>query len=119
MSRIGDYIIGEEESGNLQHDPNPQEPDIPDSQGIAIDDSVPIPTHLLERSNLNSRFGHLPFDSMQAGNSFALEGLTEKEFTALRARVSRANKKEAGTFALQTVNKHEDGAVDARVFRIE
>ena len=119
MSRIGDYVIEKEENGELEHDFNPPETDNSESTGIEIDDSVPIPSHLVERSNLNSKFGHLPFEKMDTGNSFALEGLTEKEFTALRARVSRANKREIGNFALQTVNKHDDGAVDARVFRIE
>jgi hypothetical protein len=44
--------------------------------------------------------------------------LSEKEFTALRARVSRANKKIDGQFALHTESR-EDGVINARVFRIE
>jgi len=119
MSRMSDYIIGEEEAGNAQHDPNPFEPDVPETSAVQIDEEIPIPSHLLERSNLNKKWGTLPFSSMNIGNSFALTNLSPKEFTALRARVSRANKKQEGVFALHTVNKLDDGNVDARVFRIE
>ena len=116
MSRMGDYVIGEEEAGKIDpvEELYPQEP----NTGIEIDDSVPIPTHLLERSNLNSRFGHLPFDSLEVGSSFPMRELSEKEFTALRARVSRANTKIDGQFALHTESR-EDGVINARVFRIE
>ena len=91
MSRINDYIIDEEESGKREVVDSP-EPQIPPPVEITIDSGVPIPKDLIDRSDLNNRFGKLPFHIMTEGQSFALDNLSDKEFVALRARVSRANK---------------------------
>ena len=115
MSRITDYVIGEQEAGRM-----PVEDDNGDGN-IVIEDNVPIPESLLERSDLNEKFGNLPetISQMTKGQSFALTGLSDKEYTALRARVSRSNKKfPERRFALQTESKDERGA-NGRVYRVE
>ena len=115
MSRINDYVIGEQEAGRMPVDEDNGEP------SIVIEDNVPIPDSLLERSDLNEKFGNLPetIGQMTRGQSFALTGLSDKEYTALRARVSRSNKKyPERRFALQTEGK-DDAGVRGRVYRVE
>ena len=117
MSRINDYIIDEEESGKREVVDSP-EPQIPPPVEITIDSGVPIPKDLIDRSDLNNRFGKLPFHIMTEGQSFALDNLRDKEFVALRARVSRANKNTEGRFALKQEDKTEYG-IRGRVYRVE
>jgi hypothetical protein len=118
MSRIGDYVIGEQEEGRMDI-PDPVDPHIPErDEAIKLEDNIPIPPTMRERSDLNSRFGNLPFGRMQVGQSFALTDMSEKEYTALRARVSRANKKHDGRFSLQTENRTENG-ISGRIFRVQ
>ena len=117
MSRINDYIIDEEESGKREVVDSP-EPQIPPPVEITIDSGVPIPKDLIDRSDLNNRFGKLPFHLMNEGQSFALDNLSDKEFVALRARVSRANKNTEGRFALKQEDKTEYG-IRGRVYRVE
>ena len=117
MSRVSDYIIGEEEAGRREVVDSP-EPQIPPPVEITIDSGVPVPTELLERSDLNTRFGKLPFHLMSEGQSFALDNLSDREFVALRQRVSRASKRSEGRFALKREDKTEHG-IRGRVFRIE
>ena len=115
MSRINDYVIGEQEAGRMPVEDEPLGPE------LVLEDSVPIPDSLLERSDLNEKFGNLPktIDKMEKGQSFALSGLSDKEYTALRARVSRSNKKYPDRrFALQT-EERGDAGTRGRVFRIE
>jgi hypothetical protein len=121
MSRIGDYVIGEQEEGRIDVTHDNGEPSIPERDGgIQLDDNVPIPNRLADRSDLNTRFGDLQstFEKMNEGQSFLLSGMTDKELVALRARVSRANKKLSATFRLSTEGKDESG-IKGRVFRIE
>lgn len=117
MSRINDYVIGEEEAGRREVVDSP-EPQIPPPVEITIDSGVPIPKDLIDRSDLNNRFGKLPFHIMTEGQSFALDNLTDKEFVALRARVSRANKNTEGRFALKQEDKTEYG-IRGRVYRVQ
>jgi len=119
MSRINDYIIGEEEAGRTDLNPlDTSEPQIPPPVEVTIDTGVPIPQELVSRSDLNSRFGKLPFHLMDEGQSFALDNLSEREFVALRARVSRANKNHDGRFALKQEDKTDHG-IRGRVYRVE
>ena len=109
MSRINDYVIGEQEAGRMPVEDEPLGPE------IVLEDSVPIPDSLLERSDLNEKFGNLPktIDKMEKGQSFALSGLSDKETLA------RKNKKYPDRrFALQT-EERGDGGTRGRVFRIE
>ena len=119
MSRIGDYVIGEQEEGRMVIEDS-FEPEIPPSESLSIklDDDMPIPEDLLDRSDLNKRYGVLPFTQMNIGQSFVLDQMTEKEYIALRARVSRANKRNAGRFALKQEDR-SDAGIRGRVFRIE
>jgi hypothetical protein len=55
---------------------------------------------------------------MDEGQSFALDNLSEREFVALRARVSRANKNHEGRFALKQEDKTDHG-IRGRVYRVE
>ena len=116
---IGDYVIGEQEEGRMVIEDS-FEPEIPSSESLSIklDDDMPIPEDLLDRSDLNKRYGVLPFTQMNIGQSFVLDQMTEKEYIALRARVSRANKRNAGRFALKQEDR-SDAGVRGRVFRIE
>ena len=118
MSRIGDYIIGEQEEGRMEMAAeNNQEPVLPDGS-IILEDHHPIPEQLTDRSDLNNKFGNLPFTAMAQGQSFLLTGMTDKEYVALRARVSRANKKHTGRFALHTESR-DDSGISGRVYRVE
>ena len=118
MSQIGNYIVGEQEEGRLPEDDGQLDPEMPASLTVRLDDDMPIPEALLDRSDLNKRYGVLPFTQMNIGQSFVLDGMTEKEYIALRARVSRANKRTEARFALKQENRGEDG-VRGRVFRVE
>ena len=86
MSRVSDYIIGEEEAGRREVVDSP-EPQIPPPVEITIDSGVPVPTELLERSDLNTRFGKLPFHLMSEGQSFALDNLSESPAQAKAQKV--------------------------------
>jgi len=117
MSQINDYVLGEEEAGRREIVDSP-EPQIPPPVAVTIDSGLPIPKELLSRSDLNTRFGKLPFHIMTEGQSFALDNLSDREFVALRARVSRANKNHDGRFALKQEDKTEHG-IRGRVYRVE
>jgi hypothetical protein len=118
MSRIGDYIIGEQEEGRMEiASENNQEPVLPDDN-IILEDHYPIPEQLTDRSDLNTKFGNLPFLKMDQGQSFLLTSMSDKEYVALRARVSRANKKLTGRFALHTESR-DDSGISGRVYRVE
>ena len=110
MSRISDYIIGEQEEGRMEMAAeNNQEPVLPDGS-IILEDHHPIPEQLTDRSDLNNKFGNLPFTAMAQGQSFLLTGMTDK--------VSRANKKHTGRFALHTESR-DDSGISGRVYRVE
>jgi len=115
MSRIGDYIIGEQEEGNMSIEEN-FEPEIPERAKVKLDDDMPIPDELIGRSDLNKRYGILPFTDMEVGQSFVLDQMVEKEYIALRARVSLANKGDA-RFALKQEERSDEG-IRGRVFRV-
>ena len=115
MSRIGDYVIGEQEGGRMS-----LPPDDPREAAIQLEDDVPIPEQLTDRSDLNTRFGDLQstFVKMNQGQSFVLSGMSDKEIVALRARVSRANKKLDGRFGLHMEGRDDNG-INARIYRVE
>ena len=119
MSRIGDYIIGEEEEGRMMEDhPEPYVPGR-DDEDIKLESNVPIPDKFKNRSDLNTKFGNLPFENMEIGQSFVLDGMTEREYTALRARVSRANKKHSPKVFNSSTEPTQGEDFRLRVFRTE
>ena len=95
MSRINDYVIGEQEAGRMPVEDEPLGPE------IVLEDSVPIPDSLLERSDLNEKFGNLPktIDKMEKGQSFALSGYQIKS-TQLYERESLVQTKNIPTGGL-------------------
>ena len=74
MSRINDYVIGEQEAGRMPVEDEPLGPE------IVLEDSVPIPDSLLERSDLNEKFGNLPktIDKMESQSWYTRSNAEER-----------------------------------------
>lgn len=105
MSRMGDYIISEEEAGTLRFNE--------ETSVYEITKSVPVPDSIKKRKTL----GNLPLKDMRPGESFLIECEDEEDqkrrIATARARVQRI-KASLPDWAFSVVREGND----IRVFRI-
>lgn len=105
MSRMGDYIIAGEESGELQYNE--------ETNVYELTNSVPVPELIKKRQ----RLGDLPLKDMRPGESFLVECDNEddqaRRIATVRARVHRV-KPQLPDHVFSVVRE----GINIRVFRV-